>query len=103
MAAYRRLLSIRVSDPAFHPYGAQQVLFLDDGVFALVRISPDGGSRVLCLHNVSDQERTVQLCPDELGLRCGTWSDLPTGEVHAAGSDGLALALSPYQVCWLKT
>jgi len=102
LSAYRRLLRARASDPAFHPFGRQQILFLDEGVFVLVRISPDRDSRVLCLHNVSGRSRTLQLVPDELGLQPGTWSGLLRDEVLTVGSGGSALTLRPYQVRWLK-
>jgi sucrose phosphorylase len=102
-AAYRRLLRARAADPAFHPYGRQRVLTLDEGVFALLRTSPGDGSRVVCLHNVSDQTRTVQLRPDELDLQAGTWRDLISGETVEVGIGGLSLSLAPYAVCWLRT
>ena len=58
-AAYIRLLRARAAEPAFHPYGGQRVLFLNEGVFALIRMSPPGDSQVLCLHNISGQVQTV--------------------------------------------
>ena len=102
LRAYRRLLRARASDPAFHPFGRQKILFLDEGVFALVRTSPGGDSRVLCLHNVSGQSRTLQLVPDQLGLQPGTWSGLLTDKVLAVDAGSSALTLRPYQVRWLK-
>jgi glycosidase len=101
LSGYRRLLRARASDPAFHPNGGQRVLFLDEGVFALLRTSPGSHSRVLCLHNVSNQVRTVKLHPMALDLH-GTWLDLLTGEEHSNGEDRVALPLAPYAVRWLK-
>ncbi len=83
-AAYRRLLRARASDAAFHPHGAQRVLSAGEGVFALLRTSPDGRSRVLCAHNVSAREQIWQVRPAELGTAPGTWRDLLTGEDVAA-------------------
>jgi glycosidase len=100
--AYAHLLRARAAEPAFHPYGEQQVLFLNDAVLALLRASPDGASHVLCLHNVSDRTQPVQLRPRDVGLPPGTWRDLLSAEEFAVGSDGLTLRLSPYGVCWLK-
>jgi glycosidase len=103
LAAYTRLLRARAAEPAFHPYGGQRVLLLNEGVFALIRTSPDGGSRVLCLHNVSGQVQTVQVCSTDLDLPTGTWRDLITGEAHAVGTDRPSIPLSPYATLWLKT
>jgi sucrose phosphorylase len=103
-SAYQAMLRARSSDPAFHPQGGQQVLFVDDGVFALLRNSPDGASHVVCAHNISDQPKSLQLHPVELGLppKIGFWSDLLTGESFPATGEGLILTLQPYAVRWLK-
>jgi sucrose phosphorylase len=101
-AAYRRLLRARASDAAFHPHGGQQVLAAPEAIFALLRTAPDGGSRVLCAHNVSAREQTWQLQPAEFGAGPGPWHDLLTGEDHPAGPDGLHLSLPPYAIRWLK-
>ncbi|MFC2029593.1 alpha-amylase family glycosyl hydrolase [Chloroflexota bacterium] len=101
--AYSRLLRTRESDPAFHPYGGQRVLSLDDSVLAFLRTSPDGTSRVLCLHNVSDQARLVHLYPGDLDLAPGAWHDLLSGSTAIVGDSGLTLPLLPYAVRWLKT
>jgi sucrose phosphorylase len=101
-AAYRRLLRARASDPAFHPHGAQRVLDAGEGIFALLRTAPDGSSRVLCAHNVSAREQTLQIQPCELRAAPGTWRDMLTGEEIAGDQDGLRLSLLPYAVRWLN-
>jgi glycosidase len=101
-AAYSRLLRARASDPAFHPHGDQRVLFLDEGIFALLRTSPGGGSRVLCLHNVTDRAQSVRLIPDDLNQPPGAWRDLLSGEVFEVGRGGLSLPLAAYAVRWLR-
>jgi sucrose phosphorylase len=103
---YRRLLQARASDPAFHPFGDQQVLILNEHVFALLRTSPasagQGLSRVLCLHNVSGHAQPVPLHPGNLRLPPGGWHDLLSGETVIVGEEGLTLTLLPYAVRWLK-
>ena len=100
--AYSRLLRARAAEPAFHPQGPQQVLFLDERVFALVRTALAGLGPVLCLHNVSEQVCNVRVRPSETGLPLGTWRDLVTGEEVSSGSDGLHLTLPPYAVRWYQ-
>jgi len=100
--AYRHILNVRASDPAFHPHGAQRALDLNEGVFTLLRTSPDGRSRVLCAHNVSDQEQRLHLNPTELDLPTGKWRELLSGKEFTVGREGLILPLSPYAVLWLK-
>jgi sucrose phosphorylase len=90
-ARYRQLLSARSSSPAFHPHGKQRVLDLHPSVFALERSSPNGRSRVLCLHNVSTKKISLNM-PFESA------TSLFTGQtLHIA-----QLCLAPYQVLWMK-
>ncbi len=98
---YRRLLRIRRSEPAFHPNGEQRVLDLHPAVFGFVRRAPDGSSQILCLHNVSASEQTLEL---DLA-RCDLRSDLPLrdlsrGKEVEAYVDG-SLTLPAYGVLWL--
>ena len=99
--AFRRLLRARASDAAFHPFGGQRVLEAGDAVFALLRTSPDGGSRVLCLHNVANREVEVRLSLEEGDLP-GSWRDLLGGKSYPGGEAGLTLSLPPYGVQWLR-
>jgi glycosidase len=96
LAAYRRLLRARASDPGFHPFGQQQVLALGDSIFALRRTSPQGNSRVLCLHNVSPQAEAMWLDP-------GAWHDLLSGEEVHADPEGVTYLLPPYAVRWFAS
>ncbi|MEA4910280.1 MAG: sugar phosphorylase [Chloroflexi bacterium] len=95
---YLRLLRARAGCPAFHPHGSQQVLDVHPGVFALQRTAPDGQSRALCLHNVTDQEQEFPLAhcippgTDWLDLLRDRPADLSRGIVR----------LEPYQVYWLR-
>lgn len=96
------LLKRRAAEPAFHPNGDQQVLYLHKAVFALWRRSVDGRSRVLCLHNVSRQGQSV-LVPTGALPSLAVLTDLVGQGIYRVESDGrLALTLAPYQVMWLK-
>lgn len=90
-AGYAALLTARMSDAAFHPFGGQRVLDYGPSIFALERISPDGTSRVLALHNV-----TGDSVP--LTLPAGTYHDLIDG--HALSQP--QIDVPPYGVVWLK-
>jgi sucrose phosphorylase len=99
--AYRRLLDARAAEPAFHPHGDQQVLELDERVFTLLRTSPGGDRRVLCVHNVSEQVQSLRICPTGLNLPAGKWRDLISGREYHIREE-TALSLQPYAVLWLK-
>jgi glucosylglycerate phosphorylase len=99
---YIQLLQARRESSAFHPYGSQEILDYGEAIFAVLRFSPDGETRVLCLHNISDQPQRVKIDSREIfGLFAGSLIDLISG---ARMDDFLndVLALQPYQTLWLR-
>jgi len=98
---YRRLLAARASSAAFHPYGSQQVIEAGEGIFGLVRCSPDRQDRALCLHNVSDRPRTARLNLAACGLDPGNYRDLTGGSIVALPAQ-VDIPLKSYQILWLS-
>jgi sucrose phosphorylase len=88
---YRILLKARSGVPAFDPHGAQKILNVHPALFAIERISPDGTSRVLCLHNVSAAGLSARM---ELKAAI----DLFTGRPLPASD----IVLGPHQFLWMK-
>jgi glycosidase len=56
---YNQLLMRRSSSSAFHPHGGQKILDLTPGVFAVLRSSPEGDQKVLCLQNVTPRTQSA--------------------------------------------
>jgi len=104
---YLHLIRTRASRRAFHPNGAQRVLSGDEtgseSLFVLVRTAPDGGERVLCVHNVSNAEQPFSVNLSSLSFsRPDRVRDLVTGAVFPVdGAGNLSLRVAPYQVLWL--
>jgi glycosidase len=95
---YAHLLRARSASSAFDPHGGQQVSDCGNAIFALLRISPDGSRRVLCLHNVSNQSQNVT--PDLNNIFSSVpLTDLTTG--HPIDDSTGSLSLQPYQTLWL--
>jgi sucrose phosphorylase len=99
---YAQLLRARQASPAFHPHGTQEILDYGETIFALLRFSPDGNARVLCLQNISDQPQRVKIESREIfGLFAGGLVDL----ISDHRMDDLlkdTLVLQPYQTLWLR-
>jgi len=89
---YSQLLKARSNSSAFHPHGTQKILNVHPSVFAVERISPDGKSRVLCLHNVNAKE-IIFAIGHEAAMDIFTDQPLQVPTV----------TLEPYQVLWMKT
>ncbi|HUF00149.1 MAG TPA: sugar phosphorylase [Anaerolineales bacterium] len=99
---YSQLLRALRESSAFDPHGGQQVLDGREAVFVLLRFSPDGSERVLCLHNISDQTQRVNLESKEIfGLFAGTLIDLITDHRMDDLLNDI-VALQPYQTLWLR-
>jgi len=111
---YLHLIRTRATLRALHPNGAQQVLFgnedrsddsvLGEGLFVLVRTSPDGTEKVLCIHNVSDAEQPLRVDLKALSVQHhGALEDAISGTAYPiGGDDNLALTVGPYEVLWLR-
>jgi glucosylglycerate phosphorylase len=95
----KQLLQIRSTLPAFHPQAKQEVLDMGGKVFALLRISPDQKQKVLCIHNISDQNLDIQNDLEKLGIvNRRNLLDLQENNENPS-----LLTLKPYQVAWLET
>ncbi len=95
-AGLSHLLRLRRSQAAFHPSAPQQVLSLAPDVLAVVRTSPSGDQRLLCLHRVHDTPTTRLIRFNH--SRGQQALDLVSGEKVSLDS----IALAPYQVRWLR-
>ncbi|MHB1309148.1 MAG: alpha-amylase family glycosyl hydrolase, partial [Limisphaerales bacterium] len=93
-SGYRRLLARRAAHAAFAPSASQQILEIDDRVFAVRRASPETGDQALCLHNVSGDTIRCEL-PPFAGV--DRWHDL---DDHAATGPA-EVQLDPWASRWL--
>ncbi len=100
---YLHLIRTRAAHPAFHPNGAQRVIFGNKALFTLLRTAPDGDEHILCIHNASGLDQPLRIDLEALSFRHrGELLDLLSGKRYPVESDGeLTLLLDPYQVIWL--
>ena len=89
---YRELLKARSSSDAFNPHGAQKILDVGQGIFAIARTSREETRQVLCLQNVTAQE--VKLA----NPLSKTARDLFTNR-----SVDSKITLMPYQTLWIES
>lgn len=102
---YRTLIKTRAAEPAFHPHGAQQGLSVDSAFFSFVRVAPDESSRVLCIHNVTNEERRFETDLSRVGISAGTpMTDLITSTSYTVDdNDYVHLDVPPYGIRWLRS
>jgi len=104
---YLHLIRTRAAQRAFYPNGTQQVLFDPSGnesLFTLVRTSPDGREKIICIHNVSNSAQPFRVDLKTLSIQhTGALRDVISGTFYpVADSDDLRLTVGPYQAMWLK-
>jgi len=91
---YKQLLSIRITEDAFNPFGKYEFLDLGSKVFAIKRYASDDNESILALFNFTGESVKIVL-PDEY---TGHLVDIITHtKIHIQD-----LALEPYQIVWLK-
>jgi sucrose phosphorylase len=95
-----RLLRVRAGHAAFHPYGSWKVITGPAAVFCILRVSPAGDERVLCLQNLSQQEQIVPPgALASLGRAEAGAVELITGRTVPLDQ---GLSMEGYQALWLE-
>ena len=93
---YRRMLAVRVEQPAFHPDAPQTIVEHEhSSLVAFERQSLDGNQSILVVVNVSDQPVSIHL--DSLSTR-ELKRNLLGGPIERPDYE-----VSPYEVAWLTT
>ncbi len=98
------LLEVRSAHPAFHPFGEQKIIKTKGAVFALMRISPDKGERILCLFNTGSEPALFASPHSQLGIdKRYKLKDIISGRSVPGNKDSeLAVDLKACQFLWLK-
>ena len=99
LETYKELISIRINEAAFNPFGKFEFLDLGDSLFAVDQQCVDGKERVVAIHNFSDQEVECVL-PENIKLPLVNILDLDVSKQTKQVSSSIKLA--PYEMLWLK-
>jgi glucosylglycerate phosphorylase len=97
---YKRFISVRTEEKAFHPNASQEVFFTDKRIFSMKRKNTKENSEVTVLVNVSGEDVPVTLSgTNQAGDRV---KDLLSDKTFHKDSGNLKLTLAPFEVLWLK-
>lgn len=97
-SAMKRLIGIRISQPAFHPNATQFTLQLGNDLFGFWRQSMDRTQSIFAIHNLTN--KPISISGLSLNLIGGeSWSDLLSGE-GIMEFDG-DIEFEPYQCRWI--
>jgi len=95
----KRIIDIRRHEPCFHPENEQDVIEVNRGIFAILRIQNNTNRKLFALYNVTavPQQITISGKPE---LSDNTqWHDLVTNEEITTILP--LISLQPYQFMWL--
>ena len=102
-SGFENLLTIRKSNSAFHPNGEQSVFILHEGIFSILRTSPDRETSVICLHNVLGKQLEVNILLTDLGIaHAEKLMDLLSENIYIVDNDAVTIRLESYSVLWLN-
>lgn len=95
MDSYKRLISIRINEPAFNPFGPFQFFDLNERLFVVEQICRENRQRIVAVHNFSDEVVSCTL-PESVRF--------PLHDLLASHQEYMTpqLTLQPYQMMWLK-
>jgi len=100
---YKKMLKARKASAAFHPNGGQQILLIDDSIFAVLRTSLDQTLNILCLQNVTATAQDICISQDKVSLPIPvTLVDIISNEKFQSTQGKIEIAIDPYQVVWLQ-
>jgi sucrose phosphorylase len=91
---YKQLLSIRINEEAFNPFGKYEFLDLGNKVFAIKRYANDENESILALFNFTGESVEVTLP--------GEYTDHLVDIITHTKISSQDLKLEPYQIVWLK-
>jgi glycosidase len=99
LETYKRIIAIRINEPAFNPFGKFEFLDMGTALFVVDQHSVNGEDRVLAIHNFSNQEVACVL-PKKIQLPLKNILELGVSKDMTYESS--AIKLAPYQMLWLK-
>ncbi|MEM9774779.1 MAG: sugar phosphorylase [Chloroflexota bacterium] len=93
---YRHMIAVRASEPAFDPYGHQEVFFLHPSLFCVLR--GEGEDAIFCIQNATNQSVNVGLNMDAIfGKMAGWLRNILDNSLHVED-----IEIKPYGILWLK-
>ncbi len=97
-AEMKRMLSIRIRQPAFHPNATQFTLQFGEKLFGFWRQSIDRSQSIFAVHNICAEKISVPAMSMNL-IGGEDWYDLLSGETVRSLRDDIEFA--PYQCRWI--
>jgi sucrose phosphorylase len=93
--AYKRLISIRITEKAFNPFGKFEIIDMGNKLFVIKQISLDESELILAIHNFTNDTIALQLPTD---INYDMYDLLSNVTIEKDST----LKMDSYQIMWLK-
>jgi sucrose phosphorylase len=93
--AYKRLISIRITEKAFNPFGKFEIIDMGSKLFVIKQISLDESELILAIHNFTNDTIALQLPTD---INYDMYDLLSNVTIEKDSS----FNMDSYQIMWLK-
>ncbi len=100
--AFSHMLKARRSQKAFHPNGSQAVIPIDEKIFSLVRTSVDNKEKIIAIHNISGDRKSITLDLQEQNLGAKWAEDVANNHEVRVFENVLSLTLDAYEFAWIR-
>ena len=100
--SYKRLISIRINEEAFNPFGKFNFLDMGEKIFAIDNVCAKGVERIIAIHNFSNEE-VICILPKNIKLPLYDILSTNYGVLSQEENEQKReFKLAPYQIMWLK-
>lgn len=102
ITSYKKLISCRINEPAFHPNADQKILDFSPAIFSILRSTSEGNEIILALQNITNQNQTITIPRNTFGdVEVNELVDVLTQRTFSPHLE-ITLQMTPYEIIWLK-
>jgi sucrose phosphorylase len=102
ISGYKKLISCRINEPAFHPNADQKILDFSPAIFSVLRSTSQGNEIILALHNITNQKQKISIPMNTFGdVEIHEFVDILTQRTFHSKLE-ITIQMAPYDIIWFK-
>ncbi|MBW6472423.1 MAG: sugar phosphorylase [Anaerolineaceae bacterium] len=102
ISGYKKLISCRITELAFHPNADQKILDFSPAIFSVLRSTADGNEIILALQNITNQKQKITISMNTFGdEEIKEFKDVLTQRTFSPHLE-ITIQMTPYEIIWLK-
>ena len=102
ISGYKKLISCRITELAFHPNADQKILDFSPAIFSVLRSTSEGNEIILALQNITNQKQKITIPMNTFGdVKIKELVDVLTQRAFSPHLE-ITIQMTPYEIIWLK-